>query len=64
MGFDDVITEFRNSRQGHTYPGHLVAQLTEFCMALSDILNIIIARFLSFCTEMFIRSGAHSSRAI
>jgi len=43
---------------------NLVAQRTEFCMAVSDILSIIIALFLLLCTEMFISSFAHSSRAI
>jgi hypothetical protein len=64
MGFDDVITEFQNSRQGRTYPGHLVAQTTEFCMAVSDILSIIIVLLFSLCTEMFISSRACSIRAI
>ena len=64
MGFDDVIAEFQNSILGRKYPWHLVAQLTEFCMSVSDILSIIIALFLSLCTEMFIISCAHSSRAI
>ena len=43
---------------------NLVAQTTEFCMAVSDILSIIILHFHSLCTEMFISSYAHSSRAI
>jgi len=64
MGFDDVITEFQNSRQGCTYPGHLVAQPTEFCIVVSDILSIIIVLFLSLGTEMFISSYAHGTRAI
>jgi len=64
MGFDDIITEFQNSRQGCTYLGHLVAQLTEFCVAVSDILSVIIAPFLSLCNEKFISSYAHNIRAI
>jgi hypothetical protein len=64
MGFDDVITEFQNSRQGRTYPGYLVAHQTEFCMSVSDILSIIIVLFLSLCTEMFISSYAHGTRAV
>jgi hypothetical protein len=43
---------------------NLVAQTTEFCMAVSDILSIIIVLLFSLCMEMFISSYACGSRAV
>jgi Na+-driven multidrug efflux pump len=42
---------------------NLVAQTTEFYMALSDILSVIIVLLIFLFTEMFISSYTHRIRA-